>query len=109
MKQYLMIIKGEGPAPSSPEEMQQALQGYMNWAAEMGDSYVDGQRLEPQGALLEGENVATDGPFLESKEIIAGYIVINAADQDEANALAKTCPLMEHCAIEVRPILALPQ
>ncbi len=107
MKDYLLIIKG-GMNDASPEEMQQAMHDYMSWAQELGDQYIDGQRLEKEGKLLEGDNVMTDGPFLEPKEIIAGYIIVKANDLDEAATIAKGCSLMEHCQIEVRPILALP-
>ena len=109
MKQYLLIIKGEGPTPDSPEQMQQALQAYRQWASGLAAQYVDGQRLRPEGALLpDRKTVITDGPFLESKEIIAGYILVQAKDLDEAIELARGCPLMTHCAIEVRPVLTPP-
>lgn len=108
MKQYLLIIKGAGVRASSPEEMQKSLQDYMAWAGKIGDHYVDGQRLELEGALLEGDKISTDGPFLEAKEVIAGFIIINAKDQAQANEIAKDCPLLEHCGIEVRAILTPP-
>ena len=110
MKKFLLIIKGEGPTSGSPEQLQQALMQYRDWASSLGSAYVDGQRLEHSGALLENKStVATDGPFLESKEIIAGYIVVEADNMEAAVDIAKNCPLIEHCRLEVRPILALPE
>ncbi len=109
MNEFLLIIKGMGPANPSPEEMQKALEAYMNWAGSLGKQYIDGQRLEPSGAHLTGDTIATDGPFLESKEIIAGYVIISAKNLDEAVEIAKSSPLLEHCEIYVRPILSPPE
>jgi hypothetical protein len=69
---------------------------------------VAGQPLEPTGAWLNGDSVVTDGPFLEPKEIIGGYVILKAADLDEATNLAKACPLLGHCEIYVRPLLEVP-
>ena len=110
MKKFLLIIKGEGPTTDSPEQLQQALMQYRDWAAGLGSAYVDGQRLENTGVLLENSSkITTDGPFLASKEIIAGYIIVQAEDMDAAVDIAKNCPLIEHCMLEVRPVLALPE
>ena len=110
MKKYLLIIKGEGPTTDSPEQLQQALMEYKQWAGELGAAYIDGQRLENSGVLLENKTtLTTDGPFLESKEIIAGYVIIEAIDLDAAISIAKACPLINHCMLEVRPVLALPE
>ena len=46
----------------------------------------------------------TDGPFLESKEIIAGFFLIQAKDQNEANEIARSSPHLGLYSIEVRPI-----
>ena len=106
MKPYLLIIKGAGPKEGSPAQMQQALSAYQDWAMGLKDQYVDGQRLEDHGALVQNKNtVLTDGPFLEAKEIIAGYIIVNVDSLDAAIAIAQGCPLIGHCMIEVRPVL----
>ena len=66
--------------------------------------YVAGAPLEDTDArLLTGKNeVLTDGPFLESKEMISGYFVINANDIEEATELTKQCPLLGQFRLEVR-------
>lgn len=105
-----MIIKGAGPTTDSPEQMQQALMEYKQWAGGLGKAYIDGQRLENNGVLLENKTtLTTDGPFLESKEIIAGYVIIEAEHLDAAVSIAKNCPLINHCMLEVRPVLSLPE
>ena len=108
MQEFLLLMKGDDSAEISPEEMQQRMQGYMSWMQKIaGDgTYVDGQPLQPSGNhLINKETVITDGPFLEPKEIIGGYIIIKANDLDAATEIAKTCPLLEHCEIYVRPLM----
>lgn len=106
MQEFLLLIKGMGPENPSPEEMQHALEAYRDWAASLGEKYKDGQRLAPSGAHLKNsEQVTTDGPFLESKEIIAGYVLVTAENLQEAVKIAKSSPLLGHCEIFVRPVL----
>ena len=69
----------------------------------------EGYELRPAGDATtvrwRGEDpVVTDGPFIESKETIGGYSIIEAADLDEAIAIAKTWPLRTH-AVEIRPVI----
>ena len=53
-----------------------------------------------------GEVVTTDGPYAETKEALTGYYLIEAADLDEAVALAAAIPAAWGGAVEVRPVLA---
>lgn len=46
----------------------------------------------------------TDGPFMEAKETIAGFALIDAADLDEAIALAERFPVHDH-TLEIRPLV----
>ena len=53
----------------------------------------------------DGKIVTTDGPFVESKEALGGYYVVECKDLDEALALAKKCPSLSWGgSVEVRPI-----
>lgn len=106
MKEFLMILKGDGLSTLSPEEMQKLLQRYKEWVAKLGEQYVTGQRLENHGSLVKGKNnIVTDGPFLEPKEIIAGYFLIKAENQKEADAIALSSPHLGLYTIEVRPLV----
>jgi hypothetical protein len=49
--------------------------------------------------------VVTDGPFAETKEVLVGFIFVEAADMDEAMAIAQGIPMARHGSIEVRPEL----
>jgi hypothetical protein len=54
--------------------------------------------------VREGKRVVTDGPFAETKEQLGGYFLVNAADLDEAIAIAARIPSARNGTIEVRPI-----
>ena len=90
----------------SPNELQDILSAYKTWVEKLGGDYLGGQRLEEQGALLTGKKapILTDGPFLESKEIIAGFFLIQAKNQEVANKIAQSSPHLGLYTIEVRPI-----
>ncbi len=106
MKEFLLILKGDGMNHLSPDELQNVFGQYKAWVGELGAKYLDGQRLEENGALLNNkeDDILTDGPFLESKEIIAGFFLIQAKDQEEANQIAASSPHLGLYRIEVRPI-----
>jgi hypothetical protein len=117
MGQYLLstyAVEGEVPgAPSTPEEMQTFMQRVVALEDEMEASgtFVFGGALHgPDASTVlragEGDVVMTDGPFVESKEHIAGFYIINADDLDAALAWArKVVGAIDH-PIEVRPFRA---
>jgi hypothetical protein len=55
--------------------------------------------------VRDGETELTDGPFAVTKEILAGYYVLNCADLDEALHHAARMPTARHGSVEVRPIV----
>ncbi len=106
MQEFLLILKGDGMNHLSPSELQNIMAEYQDWVERLGENYLGGQRLESKGALLSSktDSILTDGPFLEPKEIIAGFFLIQAKDQEEANSIALTSPHLGLYTIEVRPI-----
>lgn len=105
MQEYMIILKNKKEVDYSPETLQKRLDEYRDWANKLGERYVRGQRLEDLGAHFKNsEEVVTDGPFLEAKEIIAGYIIFKANDLDEAIQVTQTLPLLAHFEAYVRPI-----
>ena len=66
--------------------------------------FVSGAPLEDGDAYLlkSKTDVVTDGPFIESKEMISGYMIINAKDIQEAVELTKLNPLLGEFKLEVR-------
>ncbi len=125
MSQYLLSTysvkreaqaEPEAPKPSmSPEEMEAMMAPIMALEAEMKESgaFVFTGRLHaPDAATVvrksDGEVVMTDGPFVESKERIAGFYIINADDLDSALDWAgKVVDVINH-PIEVQPFFEMP-
>ena len=117
MTQYLLstyAVEGEVPgAPSTPEEMQAFMERVAALEAEMEASgtFVFGGALHgPDAATVvrvrDGDVVMTDGPFVEAKEHIAGFYIINADDLDAALAWAGKVVDATNHPIEVRPFRA---
>jgi hypothetical protein len=105
MNQFLILVRGSDHSAASPEQMQKRLELFGEWVQNvLAGRYVAGAPLEDADArLLTGKNeVLTDGPFLESKEMISGYFIINANDIGEATELTKQCPLLGQFRLEVR-------
>lgn len=106
MKDYLIILKGKGALDYTPEELQSRMEMYYQWVEKIGDRFVAANRLENEGVHIKNENeINTDGPFLESNEIIAGYIIIKAKDLEEAASITKTLPLLQFFELIVRPMI----
>ena len=105
MNQFLVIVRGSDHSTVTPEAMQARMQLFGEWVQKVLDGrYVSGAPLEDYDArLLKSKTeVLTDGPFLESKEMISGYFIINANDIDEATDLTSQCPLLSQFQLEVR-------
>jgi hypothetical protein len=117
MSQYLLstyAVEGEVPgAPATPEEMQAFMERVIALEAEMDASgtFVFGGALHgPDAATVvrqgDGDLVTTDGPFVESKEHIGGFYIINADDLDAALAWARKVADATNHPIEVWPFRA---
>jgi len=77
--------------------------------AENGNHVLAAEPLKTIGRYVSKENVLSDGPFIEAKEAISGYFIIQAENLEKAAALAQTCPqvLNNTSVIEVRRIREL--
>ncbi|HEY4111621.1 YciI family protein [Puia sp.] len=107
MDQFLIIVKGCYQMPQSPEESQKSLALFNDWVQHvLNGGFVAGAPLDgSEGRLLKSKTeVLTDGPFMESKEMISGYIIINAADLAQATEFTKKCPLLDLYQLEVRKL-----
>ena len=107
MPQYMLLLYDDRSrwAKLSPEEMQKAVEKYMSWSKKPFN--VGGKRLaEDDGRVLRsegGKTRVTDGPYGESKEVLGGYYMIEAADYDEAVARSMDHPHLEYGSrIDVR-------
>ena len=106
MNKYMLIFRGQEDVDPSDQALAERISLHLNWIEKLGDQHIDSQRLDSIGAhIIDHNMVATDGAFIEDKEIILGFTIIAANDLDEAIFLAKTCPLLEFFEIIVRPVV----
>ena len=111
MKEYLFLFRG-GNMPESPEESQAHMQRWMQWMGDLGaqGKFVGAQPLTKEGKQVKGSKKAvTDGPFMEGKEMVGGYLICKADSFDEAVEISKGCPILEYETgiVEVREIQEL--
>nr|WTB29160.1 YciI family protein [Streptomyces sp. NBC_00830] len=106
MAQYaVLIFERETPSASLPPEVMEAHGRLPERIAEQGGRIVAGMALEPtETATAIRGNLVTDGPFIETKEALAGVFVIEARDLDHALALARLTPIVNG-GVEVRPLV----
>jgi hypothetical protein len=94
----------------TPERAQQSMQRWLGWMRELetkGHLKERGQPLERTGKVVRRQGqMVTDGPYVEAKDLVAGFIVVEARDLAQAAELAAGCPILEgDGAVEVRPVL----
>ena len=103
---FLFIYRNSATptAPPSPEEMQAFLGLWGDWFQKFGPAIVDGgDGLKPHGRVLKPGGIVSDGPYVEAKEVIGGFSVIQAEDYDAAVVIARDCPINRiGGAIEIR-------
>ena len=118
MKYMLLIHQGTTPTPRDPEEWDDALRGRAEGAVYADYQAINetpgvtpGLQLQPPETattvrVQDGKTLTTDGPFVEIKEAIGGYLLFEADDLDAAIELAARIPAARMGgAIEVRPIV----
>jgi hypothetical protein len=115
MAKYLILIFGDEQrwAAMSPQEQQKLGDGHLAFRAAAGTAVIGGHELEPATIATTlrtdpaGKLTTTDGPFLETKEALGGYYLLEASDLDEVIALASRLYEVSagHSAVEIRPVV----
>ena len=113
MAKYAILIYEDQAryATMSPEAwgaLTDAHSTFVKQVFELGGSLAGGEALAPTttATTVKGGGTVTDGPFLNTKEAVNGYYVIEARDLDHAISLAKMTPIVDG-GVEVRPLLGL--
>lgn len=109
-QKYLFLHRGPAAAapPSSskpsPEQMQAMFATWNAWKEKFKDHIVDwGDKLERGGKVVGGAAGVSDGPFVEAKEVIGGFMIVSADSLEQAVEIAQAMPSMEPGSrIEVR-------
>lgn len=110
MKEFVFLFRYSGNLRETlPEDEFKALEKkWYDWIgsiAAQGKLASNGMRLENEGKVLKSGGVVTDGPFVEIRERLGGFIVVNADTIDEAVTLAHGCPAVDIGGnVEVRPV-----
>ena len=116
MKYMLLIHQGDTPTPRDPEawarlsEAEQAAVFSDYQAINQTPGVTSGEQMAgPESAttvrVKDGQTLVTDGPFVEMKEALGGYLFFEADDLDAAIELAARIPAARHGGgIEIRPI-----
>jgi hypothetical protein len=111
VSEYMLLFRGKHwDEGMSPEELERCMGKMMGWFdALRGQGIVKGgQPLAQQGRIVgrKKDQPVADGPFIESKESVAGYLVLNVDSMEKAVAAARTCPTLDYgITIEIRPLL----
>lgn len=93
----------------TPEAAQKSMQGWLEWVRGLeakGHLKSPGEPLGPEGKVVRGgKRQVTDGPYVEAKDIVLGFMVVVAKDLAEAVELARGCPMLEGAgSVEVRAV-----
>lgn len=115
MSKYLLLLHEPptGFSHYSPEEMQAVIRKYQAWHAKLAEAgrLHGSEKLRDDGGRRlrkTGGDLIVDGPFSETKEVIGGFFLIEAADYDEAISLCGDCPHLEYGTIELREVEQVP-
>jgi hypothetical protein len=110
----VVCVEPEAFAPLSPNEMISLDRDSLAYDEELRrrGNYLVSNALQTVSAartvrVRRGKAVVTDGPFAETREHLGGFILIDAADMDEAVEIAKGIPMAKLGSIEVRPIIEI--
>jgi hypothetical protein len=113
MKDFLLVFRNDYSTQpkASPEEMQAEMKKWMDWIggiAAQNKLTNPGNPLGSAGKVVRPNNVITDGPYTEIKELIGGYTIVKAETIEEATGLAKECPILYVGGnVEVREVIAM--
>ncbi len=108
MPKYLCIQRSqpENHGKPSPAQMEEMFAKFNAWKEKFQENMVDmGGKLKGGGKIVTSEG-ATDGPFVEAKEVIGGYMIVSADSMEEAMEVARLSPgvAMPGSSIEIREI-----
>ncbi|HEY1907357.1 MAG TPA: YciI family protein [Myxococcaceae bacterium] len=100
-------------AMGTPEQVQWSMQAWMTWIRDLEAKAKlkdRGRALETSGRVMRGKKqLVTDGPFAEAKDIVLGFMLVEARDLTEATELARGCPMLDGAGtVEIRPVRPIP-
>ena len=108
MSEFSYLFRGRGRS-GPPEQYRKHFEKWVAWFKELEDKgYLKnrGNGLADGGTVVKGKRrVITDGPFAEAKDVVCGYVVVEAENLARAVEISKGCPIFEvGGSVEIRPI-----
>lgn len=111
-QRYLAVLAGPEEPASVPgsDAWNVAVAAHDRFGSEVGEAVVGGAALHPASSATTlrvrgGELLLTDGPFVETGEVVGGLYLLAAADRDGATALASRIPMSDSGAVELRRVV----
>ncbi len=102
---------GEGHEPKSPEEMEAHMGKWKTWMGILAkeEKLAGGLPLNIAGKQVKSGGVVTDGPYAEGKEVVGGYLVVNAETMEAALEISMGCPILgePNGNIEIREMMSM--
>jgi len=112
MEKFLLLLREdlEEREKKGPQHFDNCVRWTADWIESLTRSgnLLGAEPLVAKGKYVMRDEVFSDGPFIEAKEAVSGYILIHAENLEEATAIAQACPLLLNGvvpAIEVRPVV----
>ena len=111
MSEFMILFRKDiNEKQLSQEEWEELGKKWWQWRSGLESQNKiasSGNRLSKAGKVVKQNNVVTDGPYAEIKEMLAGFMVIKAEDFDEAIVIAKGCPIiLSGGNVEIRKFIA---
>ena len=106
--QYVLIIRSKAEVKASPETIKTNIQHWTDWMTDLGQygKIAGGYRFPTEGATIaKAEQPAKSTAYVANGEVISSFLIINAADLNEAKQIAAKCPTFELGGnVEIRAI-----
>ena len=110
--EHLLLLRHSGTMPP-PDELAKLMEKFATWinGIKARDEFVTSSGLEFTGKLVHTHGVVSDGPFVEAKEMVGGFIVVRTDNIERAVEIAKGCPALAQpgTTVEVRPLRHRPE
>jgi hypothetical protein len=113
MSEYVLLFRAnqadQREHMGTPERAQESMQEWLAWVRELetkGHLKNPGQPLDTTGKVVRGaRKLVTDGPYAETKEVVLGFMIIEARDLAQATELSLGCPMLGGSgSVEIRPV-----
>ena len=113
MRYVMLIYANESAwADATPEQIAEVMQQHGAFYTEAAARGVmhGGEELQPSSVatclrVRDGQVLKTDGPFIETKEQLGGFYILDCKDLDEALEMAAKIPTAKEGVIEIRPVM----